>query len=219
MNLFSQLMEKPWAPVHNGVIELRGQRTFLMPPSKLGLRTFFAVASVLFFLLVVAYSARMEMEDWRPSPQLWLLWLNTAMLAASSLAMQWARISAHRNDDSGVRTGLIAGGVFAFAFLGGQLLAWRQLNMMPLFDITNPAIGFFYVITALHALHMLGGMVAWGRTTVKMLRGYGAAQLRLSIELCTAYMHFLLLVWLVLFGLLFSGNDNLGILLTLCGIR
>lgn len=219
MNLFSQLMEKPWVPVNGGAIDLRGRRTFLMPPSKLGLRTFFAVVSVLFFLLVVAYGARMEMEDWRPSPRLWLLWLNTAMLIASSLAMQWALISAQRDDRDGMRIGIIAGGVFTVAFLIGQLWAWRQLNAMELFNISNPAISFFYIITALHALHMVGGLVAWGRTTAKMLRGVGIAKLRLSIELCTAYMHFLLLVWLVLFGLLFSGNDNLGILLTLCGIR
>ncbi len=49
--------------------------------------------------------------------------------------------------------------------------------------------------------------------------GADVARLRLSVELCTIYWHFLLLLWLVLFGLLFSGNDNLGILLALCGIR
>lgn len=219
MNLFHQLTEKPWLPAKRGVVELRDGRAFFLAPSKLGLRTFFAVASVLFFLLVVAYGARMELEDWRPSPRMWLLWLNTSMLVASSLAMQWAQISAHRDDAGGIRSGLIAGGVFAIAFLGGQVWAWQQLNMMVFFDITSPAIGFFYVITALHAVHMLGGLVAWGRTAFRMLRGAGAAQLRLSIELCTAYTHFLLIVWLLLFGLLFSGNDNLGILLTLCGIR
>jgi cytochrome c oxidase subunit 3 len=113
----------------------------------------------------------------------------------------------------------MAGGVFAFAFLAGQLLAWRQLNMMVAFDVTNPAIAFFYLITALHGLHLLGGLVAWGRTTAKVWRGFDLVHVRLSVELCTVYWHFLLLVWLVLFGLLFSGNDNLGALLTICGIR
>jgi cytochrome c oxidase subunit III len=50
-------------------------------------------------------------------------------------------------------------------------------------------------------------------------RGFDVAHMRLSVELCTVYWHFLLLIWLILFGLLFSGNDNLGILLTLCGFK
>ncbi len=219
MNLFAQLTEKPWAPMKSSVVDLRGGSTFFMPPAKLGLRVFFAVASVLFFLLIVAYGSRMALEDWRPSPRIWLLWINTAMLIASSISMQWAQISAHRGDINGVRTGLMAGGAFGAAFLGGQIWAWLQLNAMAFFNISNPAIAFFYIITVLHALHMAGGMVAWGRTFAKVQRGATAARITLSVELCTAYMHFLLLLWLVLFGLLFSGNDNLGILLTLCGIR
>jgi cytochrome c oxidase subunit 3 len=98
-------------------------------------------------------------------------------------------------------------------------LAWQQLNMMTSFDVTNPAIAFFYLITALHGLHLLGGLVASGKTTAKVWRGFEMARLRLSVELCAVYWHFLLVVWLVLFGLLFSGNDNLGILLSICGIR
>ena len=87
----------------------------------------------------------MEFEDWRPTPQLRLLWLNTAMLVLSSIAMQWAQFAARRGEIDGVWVGLLAGGVFAVAFLGGQILAWRQLNMLGAFDITNPAIGFFYL--------------------------------------------------------------------------
>ena len=192
---------------------------FSVPTSTLGLRAFLAVVTVLFSLLIMAYGSRMEFEDWRPAPQLSLLWMNTAMLVAGSVAMQWARMSARRGEIDGVRIGLIAGGAFTLAFLGGQILAWRQLDMLAAFDITNPAIGFFYLITALHGLHLLGGLVAWGRTTAKVWRGSDVVHARLSVELCTVYWHFLLLVWLVLFGLLFSGNDNLGILLAICGIR
>ena len=98
-------------------------------------------------------------------------------------------------------------------------MAWRQLDMLVAFNITNPAIGFFFLITALHGLHLLGGLVALGRTTAKVWRGFDVVPVRLSVELCTVYWHYLLLVWLVLFGLLFSGNDSLGILLSICGLR
>jgi cytochrome c oxidase subunit 3 len=219
MNLFHQMTEKPWAPNQGTVVDLHDGSAFSVPTATLGLRVFLAVVTVLFSLLIMAYGTRMEFEDWRPAPQLWLLWLNTAMLALSSVAMQWARISARRGEIDGVTTGLIAGGVFAAAFLCGQILAWRQLSMMGAFGVTNPAIGFFYLITGLHGLHILGGLVAWGRITAKLWRGFDVAHLRLSVELCAVYWHFLLLVWLILFGLLFSGNDNLGVLLAICGIR
>jgi cytochrome c oxidase subunit 3 len=219
VNLFHQLTEKPWAPKQGNVVELHDGSAFAVPAARLGLRVFLAVVTVLFSLLIVAYGGRMEFEDWRPAPPLQLLWLNTAVLVLSSVAMQWATIAARRRDIDGVRTGLIAGGVSTVAFLGGQILAWRQLDMVPVFDITNPAIGFFYLITALHGLHLLGGLVAWGRTTAKVFLGDDVVHQRLSVELCTVYWHFLLVVWLVLFGLLFSGNDNLGLLLALCGIR
>lgn len=219
MGFFYQLTEKPWAPVQGNVVHLRDGSAFSVPTATLGLRVFLAVVTVLFSLLIMAYGSRMEFEDWRPAPQQSLLWLNTAVLVLSSVAMQWAKIAARRGELDGVTAGLAAGGAFAIAFLGGQLVAWRQLNMMVAFDITNPAIGFFYLITALHGLHLLGGLVAWGRTTARVWRGVDVARVRLSVELCTVYWHFLLLVWLVLFGLLFSGNDNLGILLAICGIR
>lgn len=219
MNLFRQLAEKPWAPTQGTVVDLRDGSAFSVPTATLGLRVFLVVVTILFSLLITAYGSRMEFEDWRPAPPLGLLWLNTGMLVLGSVAMQGARIAARRGEIDGVRIGLIAGGVFTVAFLGGQILAWRQLATMGAFDITNPAIGFFYLITALHGLHLLGGMVAWGRTSAKLWRGLDVAQIRLSVELCTVYWHFLLLVWLILFGLLFSGNDNLGILLAICGIR
>jgi cytochrome c oxidase subunit 3 len=219
MNLFRQLAEKPWDSTQGTVVQLHDGSAFSVPTATLGLRVFLAVVTILFSLLIMAYGSRMEFEDWRPAPQPGLLWLNTAMLVFGSVAMQWSRVAARRGEMDGVRIGLIVSGAFTVAFLGGQLVAWRQLNMMVAFDITNPAIGFFYLITALHGLHLLGGMVAWGRTSLKVWRGFGPAQVRLSVELCAVYWHFLLLVWLILFALLFSGNDNLGVLLAICGIR
>jgi cytochrome c oxidase subunit III len=219
VSILSQLTAKPWVPAQARVDDLHRGGTFSLPAAKLGLRVFFAVVTVLFLLLIMAYGVRMESEDWRPTPQLSLLWLNTILLVVSSLAMQWAQISARRGEIDGVWAGLLAGGVFAVAFLSGQIMAWQQLNLLAAFNISNPAVGFFFLITALHGLHLLGGLVAWGRTTAKLWRGTGAAKLRLSVELCTVYWHFLLLIWLVLFGLLFSGNDNLDFLLAICGLR
>jgi cytochrome c oxidase subunit 3 len=207
---------QPWVAqgsvedVHGGVAS--------RPPAKIGLWVFLAVVAVLFMLLIAAYGVRMAYEVLRPAPQLRLLWVNTFVLILSSGALQWAQFSVRRGQMEGMRVGLLAGGAFAVVFLIGQILAWRQLASMEYFAVTNPAIAFFYLITGLHALHLLGGLVAWGRTATRVWGDFDVAKVRQSVELCTIYWHFLLLVWLVLFGLLFSGN-NLNLLLTICGIR
>jgi cytochrome c oxidase subunit 3 len=102
----------------------------------------------------------------------------------------------------GVRNGLIAGGLFSFSFLAGQLWAWQQLNAAGYFLAANPANAFFYLLTALHGLHLLGGLWVWGKTTAKLRPGVEVGAVRLSVELCAVYWHYLLLVWLVLFALL-----------------
>ncbi len=214
MSIFDDLTVKPWVTAQGPVDTLHDRAS----ARKLALRVFLAVVTVLFMLLVVAYARRMAYEDWRPSPQLGLLWANTFALVLSSVALQWALFSARRGQMDGMRVAFLAGGAFTVVFLVGQILAWRQLGTMVYFDVTNPAIAFFYLITGLHGLHLLGGLVAWGRTFTKVWGDFDLAKIRHSVELCTLYWHYLLGVWLVLFGLLFSGN-NLDILLKLCGIK
>jgi len=213
VSIFHDLTVKPWLTAQ-GTVELRDKAA----ARKLALKVFLAIVTVLFMLLIVAYARRMAYEDWRPSPQLGLLWANTFALVLSSVALQWALFSARRGQMDGMRVAFLAGGAFTVVFLDGQILAWRQLGTMVYFDVTNPAIAFFYLITGLHGLHLLGGLVAWGRTFTKVWGDFDLAKIRHSVELCTLYWHYLLGVWLVLFGLLFSG-DNLDILLKLCGIK
>ena len=218
MSVFHQLMAKPWMTDQGKVDDLYAGRTSPGLAKTLALKVFLAVVAVLFMLLVIAYGGRMAYEDWRPAPQVRLLWANTLVLILSSVALQWAQYSVRRGQMDAMRVGLLAAGALTVVFLFGQLLAWRQLGTMVYFEVTNPAIAFFYLITGLHGLHLLGGLVAWGRTVAKVWGDFDVAKIRQSVELCTVYWHFLLLVWLVLFGLLFTGN-NLDILLKLCGIR
>ena len=216
--MFNQLTAKPWMTGQSKLDDGYAGDASSGLARKLALRVFLAVVAVLFMLLVIAYGGRMAYEDWRPAPQLRLLWANTLVLILSSVALQWAQYSARRGQMDAMRTGLFAAGAFTVVFLFGQLLAWQQLGTMVHFDVTNPAIGFFYLITGLHGLHLVGGLVAWSRTVAKVWGDFDIAQITQSVELCTVYWHFLLLVWLVLFGLLFTGN-NLDLLLKLCGIR
>ena len=194
-------MDKPWT-TQGPVDDLHGGGPESLPAAKLGLRLFLTVATVLFSLTVVTYADRMLVPDWHALPEPLVLWLNTALLIVSSVWLQWARVSADRGRMDGVRLGLLLGGGFAFAFLVGQLMAWQQLVDLGYFAATNPANAFFYLVTALHALHLLGGLVAWARTSDKVRRGVALDKLRLSVELCAIYWHFLLLIWLLLFALL-----------------
>ena len=202
MSLFQTLTEKPWLAGQGAVVDLHAGPAFRMPKVTLGLRIFLGVVTVVFSLLLAAYVDRMAFADWRPIPEPLLLWINTALLIAGSISLEWARSGTRRGDMDRVRVGLLAAGVFTVSFLVGQVIAWLQLTGTDYFAITNPAIGFFYLITALHGLHILGGLVAWGRTTKKMRHGSGVDEIRLSVELCAIYWHFLLLVWLVVFALM-----------------
>ena len=218
MSIFQELTAKPWTADQGKVDDLYAGGASSRLAKKLALRVFLAVVAVLFTLLVTAYGGRMVYEDWRPAPQVNLLWANTLVLILSSVALQWAQYSVRRGRMDAMRVGLLAAGAFTVVFLFGQVLAWRQLATMVYFEVTNPAIAFFYLITGLHGMHLVGGLVAWGRTVAKVWGDFDVAKVRQSVELCTVYWHFLLLVWLVLFGLLFTGN-NLDLLLKLCGIR
>ena len=202
-----RLTAKPW--LEEGPIgEFPGTGAMTLPAAKIGLGVFLAVAGCLFTLVISAYSVRQNMADWRALSLPKLLWFNTGVLVLSSIALQWAHVAARRNDLEGVIVGLLAGGVSAVVFLVGQLLAWQQLRAAGYFVASNPANSFFYLITAVHGLHLTGGLVALGRTTARVWRGTELTEMRLSVELCAIYWHFLLLVWLVLLGVLTGWTDN-----------
>jgi cytochrome c oxidase subunit 3 len=180
----------------------RGDGALMLPPVKVGLGVFLAVATSLFALLISAYHMRMVSEDWINLPVPRVLWVNTVALILGSAAMQWTRGAARRGRIDGVRSGLIAAGVCTFSFLAGQLWAWQQMNAAGYFAAANPAYAFFFLLTAAHGLHLLGGLWVWVRTTAKVWRGAGVRAVGLSVELCTVYWHYLLVVWVVLFAVL-----------------
>ncbi len=218
MSIFRHLSEKPWLTPQVAGREPALAGRMELPKAKLGLWVFLSIVTMLFFLLIVAYAGRMLFEDWRPGPTFGLLWFNTLALFGCSIAMQRATDIARRGAVENAWSSLLAGGLLALVFLLGQLLAWLQLSGMSNFGLAIPAVAFFYLITGLHGLHIAGGLIAWGITAGRMWGGYEAAKIRQSIELCTVYWHFMLGVWVVLFVLLFSGN-NMSAVLAFCGLK
>ena len=193
---------QPW--VAEAVEEASYQAPFNARPKVVALTTFLAVATSFFALVLSAYSLRMDYGDWVPLSEPQLLWLNTGVLVLASIALQWTRNIAVRDDGGSLVPGMLLTGLLTITFLVGQLVAWQQLNAAGQYVTSNPSNAFFYLLTGLHGLHILGGMYVWARATIKVIRGSATDAIRQSVELCTIYWHFLLLVWLVLFGFMLS---------------
>lgn len=193
---------EPWT-ADGGTLNDRLPEILTTP--RVTLAIFLAVASSLFALSISAYHMRMEFgHDWLAVPSPILLWVNSVILVLGSLALQWSWNAARRNDAAGLRRWLYAGGGLTGAFVIGQLLVWRDLNAGGYYLTANPANAFFYFLTGLHAVHLLGGLVAWMRTVQRERDGAAPAAICSSVELCTIYWHYLLVIWFILFALLLT---------------
>jgi cytochrome c oxidase subunit 3 len=213
--LIRKLNTKSWER-HGSSVHVRSARGDLgevnVPPARIALWVFLAVITSLFGLFISAYFIRMghghgadhgAITDWHSVAKPPILWFNTAMLVLSSVAMQMARGALKSNKRARVNGYLVAGGVLAILFIAGQLIGWQQLHASGYGMTQGPAGAFFYVLTGVHGLHLLGGLIVWLKTVIRMRkREVELIDVRLSIELCTVYWHYLLLVWLVMFTLL-----------------
>ncbi|CAG9173520.1 cytochrome c oxidase subunit 3 family protein [Cupriavidus pampae] len=164
-------------------------------PGSTGLWFFMAVVTSLFALFLAAYIMRMDSPDWHRVALPWQTWLSTALLVGACVSMQASAHLGRVGRMAPARIALRLGGVGAMAFVASQLWAWHALYAMHVVPANNPAGSFFYLLTAMHGLHMLGGIVAWAMVATD--RGSGPRTLR-RIALCARYWHFLLAVWVVL---------------------
>ncbi|MBG0511265.1 cytochrome c oxidase subunit 3 [Agrobacterium sp. MOPV5] len=201
-----RLASKPWLEVGlaGDAPQMQGSSATI---AKVGLGIFLAVVGALFTLLISAYLGRMGGADWWGIPIPGLLWVNTAALAASSLALQWAKTETRPDHRERLNAALVTAFATAVFFVAGQFLAWRQLISAGYILADNPSNSFFYMITGLHGLHILGGLFVLGRTAIRARSEPLSARMRLSVELCAIYWHFMLVVWLILFAL-FAGWAN-----------
>jgi cytochrome c oxidase subunit 3 len=110
--------------------------------------------------------------------------------------------AAKKNNRSSMRNLLITGALLTLAFIAGQLIAWDQMVAAGYYLRDNPAYAFFYLLTGLHALHLLGGMWFLGRLGFRMNQTGKGEKAMQNVKLCATYWHYLLIVWLVLFTLL-----------------
>jgi cytochrome c oxidase subunit 3 len=147
--------------------------------------------------------------DWRHFQLPQLLYLNTLVLLASSGTLEWSRrrISATPGGVAGFLvplaglSGLYLTLSLGLLFVAGQVLAWRQLAAQGLFLATAPSSAFFYVFTALHGLHVVGGLVALVYVLRRLRRIAGPVP-RMALRAAALYWHFMGALWLYLLVIL-----------------
>jgi len=168
---------------------------------------FIALAGILMFFMafVSAYIVRKGMPGnaWIPLQVPRILWLNTLTLLASSFTLARAHNRFNAQDEDGFRHWWATTTILGILFVAGQILAWRQLAAQGIFLATNPSSSFFYVFTAAHGVHLLGGILALlyvqFRVTRKVSRGT-------AIDVVSMYWHFMDGLWVFLFLLLYLGR-------------
>ncbi|WP_442781666.1 bb3-type cytochrome oxidase subunit III [Collimonas fungivorans] len=176
-----------------------------MPPDlrdaavSVALWVFIGVATSLFLLFLAAYGMRMDAGDWSPLAVPWQLWLSSSLLVLASVLLQLAATAAATLHLQRARSLLVAAGVCGSAFLGAQLWGWQSLLAIHVTASGNPAGSFFYLLTAMHGLHVAGGLAGWGVVAHGAWR-QDASRLTWRIRLCARYWHFLLALWALLFA-------------------
>src|ERR1041384_2570542 len=149
-----------------------------LEPQKYRIGMWVALASILmlFIALTSAYIVRGVpalgggTDDWLPIDMPRVLWINTVILLASSVTLGVARRSLKRDDYSRFKNWISLTTVLGIAFLGGQVMAWRELSSQGVYINSHPHSSFFYLLTSLHGLHLLGGVIALAYVTVAALR-------------------------------------------------
>jgi cytochrome c oxidase subunit 3 len=180
------------------------------PPSARRYHTGIAlgIVSILMFFMALASAylvQRTTSERWVPVHLPAILWVNTIILLASSATMERARKRLAQADISGFRSLWLVTTVLGVAFLAGQLVAWRQLVEQGIYVATNQGSSFFYIFTAVHGVHLLGGICA---LLYVYRRKFESAKISISLaaELSSYYWHFMDGLWLFLLALLYLGK-------------
>ena len=153
--------------------------------------------SMLFLGFTSAYIVRGGLaNDWQPIELPPLLWVNTAVLLASSYAFDRTRRALNNGLREKCNRWLAGTTVLGLAFLAGQLAAWRQLASHGIYLDTNPSSSFFYLLTGAHGIHLLGGVVALLYICTQAWRYRLGPAKRTLVEVTAIYWHFMDGLWI-----------------------
>lgn len=167
--------------------------------SMTGLMVLLAATTMAFAAFTSAFVVRRGMSnDWVGTPLPPIVWANTAILLASSLLLELARRALRTGRRAGFNRYWTAGTICGALFLVGQALAWRELNAAGIFVASNPSSSFFYLLTAAHGLHILGGLTALAYVDVQALRLQLGPSKRTVVDVSAVFWHFVDGLWIFL---------------------
>jgi cytochrome c oxidase subunit III len=179
-------------------------------PNKLRVAMWFTLLVVMmtFGGLIAAYVVLSTNQDleWKPFALPLQVWISTVLIIASSICYKIAQSKLHNDDQGAAKNWLLATTVLGGVFISSQILSWVQLVRMGVYMQSNPYAGFFYILTAVHAVHVLGGICALGYIVLRVWREtHSEEELLRRKTVATVvgwYWHFMDALWIVLFLLL-----------------
>jgi cytochrome c oxidase subunit 3 len=192
----------PWLPPSGG--GGRGEPDSSFPVSAKEIATWFLLTGIgmLFAGFSSAYIVLRGVPTWENIHIPSLVWLNTLILVISSVTFECARRAVKADRPAPLRQWLALTAVLGIAFVVGQIELWRQMNAAGIYLASTLHSSFFYVLSGLHAVHILGGLIGLTIVTVKAWGGKLSSGNFEPLRLCATYWHFMGGVWLYLLLLL-----------------
>ena len=208
--LFGTLAQKPWEKEQSVIDNYHSGKTLNLSKQTSAVIVIFGVSTVLFSLILTAYLYSIPPEQdtrflFKPN----LLWINTIVLFFVTYFFSKITKDLKKNDTTRIKKNLLLVGGLSYLFLFGQILFWYQLMQDEKFVSTNSYFSSFYIFTAIHGLHLLGGLFFWGKVsskTLKLKENEIISQSK-SISALSLYWMFLLIVWLIFFFTIYLFND------------
>ncbi|MCE2956834.1 MAG: heme-copper oxidase subunit III [Bacteroidota bacterium] len=172
------------------------KKPIAMHPKKFGLWLFMASVFILFMAFTSAYIVRRAEGNWQIFELPALFTYSTIVILLSSVTMQWTYFAVKRNQLANAKNMIVLTSVAGVIFLALQWMGWGSLIESSIHLVGNPSGSFLYIITGLHAAHIISAIVFLLVVLANALRNrFNLNQL----EMCTTYWHFLGVLWLYLF--------------------
>ena len=209
--LFGTLSDKPWDKEQMESDNHHQGKTFDISLQTSAVIVIFGVSTVLFTLVVTGYLYSIPVTqdtEYLLKPN--LLWLNTLVLLYVAYFFNKITNDLKKNIFEKIKKNLLIVGFLSYAFLFGQIFFWFQLMENGNYVSTNNYFSSFYIFTALHGLHLLGGLFFWGKvfSKVNKLKKEEIINTQKSIDALSLYWTFLLIVWCVFFLIMYVFNDT-----------
>jgi len=208
--LFGTLLQKPWETERAAIDNAHEGKTFDISVQKSAVIIIFGIATVLFSLIFTSYLYTLPPgQDTQYLLRPNLLWINTLTLFFVTYFFNKVTNDLKKKDILKVKRNLLIIGGLTYLFLFGQIIFWFQLLKSGNYVSTNSYFANFYVFTALHGLHLLGGLFFWGKVSSRVLKleQNKILEEEKNISALSLYWTYLLIVWLMFFLMIYIFND------------